>query len=390
MAEAVDRADPGWGAGVSIFELLEAIPRFADAVVLPTIWETQRALRNRAYGVAGMAIPGAILARDVHQGFSQGSVGAIRLSLRSCSIALRGMRTGLGPHADPKLHGPRVQAAAAVLNGLAGDHLAVQAPGLAIQMSVRHDGRDVELDAASLAEAFPNATGRIAVFLHGLCDDEGRWSDAAETSCTEAVRDMGWTPTLIRFNSGLSLRENGVGLARLLDDLIDAWPLATSQIALIGHSLGGLIAHTAVDAARTSELPWLSLLTDVITLATPHLGSDLARLAEGGSRVLALLPETTPLARLVDTRSAGIKDLGPGLPQLERSPNVRYRTVSGQLRTPWGPLVGDLLVRQSSATGQTQNPAGFSEADRVHLPSTGHLAVVRHPDLQGKLREWLR
>jgi hypothetical protein len=389
VAEGVDPEGSRPAAGVAVLDLVEALPRLADEVVLPTVWETQRAVRNRVYGVAARMVPRAAVARELHGRVADGSAGVVRLSLRGSSMALRGVRAGLAGRVDPRVRGRGVRAGVRALNGLVGDRLSVEAPGLAVRMSVRDAGHDVELDAAGLAAAFPDATGRIAVFLHGLCDDEGRWTQAAGP-CTEAVRERGWTPTLVRFNSGLSLHENGDALARLLGELTAAWPAPPSRLALVGHSLGGLVAHTATEAGRTLALPWVGLLTDVVTLATPHLGSDLARLAAGGTTALDLVPETTPLARLLDRRSAGIKDLGTGLAGLEPAPGVRYRLVSGELGRPWGPLVGDLLVRRSSATGQLRGHGMFPDAEHVHLPSTGHLGVLRHPDLPARLRDWLR
>ena len=38
------------------------------------------------------------------------------------------------------------------------------------------------------------------------------------------VAAEGWTPVLLRANTGLSLRENGVALTALLQGVVDAWP----------------------------------------------------------------------------------------------------------------------------------------------------------------------
>jgi hypothetical protein len=154
--------------------------------------------------------------------------------------------------------------------------------------------------------------------------------------------------------------------------------------------MGGLIARTGAATGRDLALAWVNLLTDVITLGTPHLGADLARLAGGASHALAMLPETAAFGKLLDRRSVGIKDLEVGLPDQSPLPGVHYRLVSAELDPPWGPLVGDLLVRRGSATGRTRESGLFPGADHLHLLSTGHLGLLHHPDVHSSLREWLR
>src|SRR5207245_11521086 len=70
---------------------------------------------------------------------------------------------------------PRGDGTLGGLNGPHGDLVARHAPGLAVPMAVRHEGRDVPLTRDGLAAAFPEASGRLAVFLHGLTETEGAW-----------------------------------------------------------------------------------------------------------------------------------------------------------------------------------------------------------------------
>ena len=76
--------------------------------------------------------------------------------------------------------------ALAILNGAHGDLLAREAPALAIDMTVRVAGRVVPPDTAALREAFPEVSGRLAVFLHGLTETEDSWGTAR--SGTTATR----------------------------------------------------------------------------------------------------------------------------------------------------------------------------------------------------------
>ncbi len=70
---------------------------------------------------------------------------------------------------------PAGRVALGALSGAFGDLLDRQGNALAVQMTVRRGGRAVDLTSASLRAAFPDATPRLAVFLHGLCETEGAW-----------------------------------------------------------------------------------------------------------------------------------------------------------------------------------------------------------------------
>ncbi len=53
-------------------------------------------------------------------------------------------------------------------------------------------------------------------------------------------------------------------------------------------------------------------------------------------------------------------------------------------------FLGDLLVRQPSAYGRSRHRPGlFPGADELHLPATGHLDLLNHPDVHDALRRWL-
>ncbi len=57
------------------------------------------------------------------------------------------------------------------------------------------------------------------------------------------------TPVYLRYNTGLPVGRNGADLAWLLDDLVAAWPVPVRSIALVGHSMGGLVVRAAFHAA---------------------------------------------------------------------------------------------------------------------------------------------
>jgi pimeloyl-ACP methyl ester carboxylesterase len=284
------------------------------------------------------------------------------------------------------------------VNGIIGDRLARERPRLAVPLAVRREGHDVLVDADSLRAAFPAATGRVAVLLHGLSESESsfeRHRDQVGTTYAETLADLGWTPVLLRANTGLSLRENGVALAGLLQDLTEAWPVEVDRMALVGHSMGGLILRAACAVRSEAAQPWGALVTDVVTLGTPHLGAPLAAGVGAGARALTRLPETAAFARILDQRSVGVLDLVEGLDDaVPALPHARYHLVSATLtrspRHPVGRVLGDLLVRQPSAYGRSRrHPGLFPAADELHLPRSGHFDLLNHPRVHDALRDWL-
>ena len=126
----------------------------------------------------------------------------------------------------------------------------------------------------------------------------------------------------------LSVAENGVALSSLLQSLVDGWRVEVRRLALVGHSMGGLIARAACAVASGQEDAWTGLVSDVVTLGTPHLGADLALGVSHGSRLLAVAPEAAAFGRFLDHRSPGIRDLERGLP------GIRDRHPEGAAAVP--------------------------------------------------------
>ncbi|UUZ60038.1 esterase/lipase family protein [Nocardioides sp. B-3] len=261
---------------------------------------------DRSLG-APSAIPGLghrVIAGSVYTG--------VGLSLKGLGAGLDvAARSGAGPVMEAGARGRFVRSAA---NGLIGDRLERERPRPAITMAPRVDGRDVSLTSGGLASAYPTATGRVAVFLHGLCENEAYWQRNRErrgTTYADELTDLGWTPVLLRVNTGLSVRTNGASLAALLEHLVENWPTGVTELALIGHSMGGLVIRAAT--AVQGEWTWRSRVTNVVTLGTPHLGAPLARGVKQGSGLLGRLPEVAGFGRIPDQRSVGVDDLIEGL-----------------------------------------------------------------------------
>lgn len=342
---------------------------------------------------------------------------------------LRGASTLLGKATDAALaqrpevhegelsHDPRGAFVLGVLNGLIGDRLAEERPELVQPMAVRVEGRPVDLEPHAVARAFPDARGRIVVFVHGLMDTEWSWRRGArpdrEAYATRLARDIGCTPVYLRYNSGRHISENGAELAELLERLVDAWPVRVREVALIGHSMGGLVSRSGAYQAAERGLSWVRRVRHVVSLGSPHMGAPLAQAVHYASAGLFAVPETRPFGVFLRRRSSGIRDLRQGslvdedwrdydpdalrakacaeVPLLEGATHCFVAaTVTHSPRHPVGRLVGDTLVLQPSASGRSRTRRiPFEDEFGLHVGGTHHIALLNHPQVYERLRDWL-
>ncbi|MFW6776160.1 esterase/lipase family protein [Nocardioides sp. CPCC 205120] len=398
----------------TVLDALALLLEVADELVVRGARDTHRAVADRAQGLAARLTLGAADGpRLLHDGIAGGVYGGIGAGLRAAARGTTALAAGgRGPAIEAHPAGRHLRAA---VNGLIGDRLAAEDRRMAIPLAVRVDGRDVEPTRPALAAAYPDAEPRVAVLLHGLGESEAIWTlgrEARGTTYPEELAAAGWTPVLLRMNTGLGLRVNGVALSALLARLVEGWPVPVERVALVGHSMGGLVvraasavrtagAEGAAGAAGAGDAPgsrdWTERVTDVVTLGTPHRGAPLAGLVGDGSSLLGGLAETGAFGRVLDERSVGIRDLVEGLGHdVPLLPHARYRLVSATLtrspRHPLGRLVGDLLVREHSAYGRRRGADDvFADADveTLHVGGVDHFALVNHPDVARALARWL-
>lgn len=383
--------DPGPG----VLDALALLPAYADELVLGAVRDTHRAVAGRSFGLvnratAGAARPTQLLHDRIATAVYVSTGGALRAAGRG--LAALGER-GVGPRLDESPSGRVLHSA---VNGLIGARLRDESPHLALGTTVRVAGRSIPVTPEALAETFPDASARVAVLVHGLGEHEGHWeADRYRVGGTYATTlvDAGWTTVALRVNTGLPVAENGVALTALLQDLVDAWPTPVEQVALLGHSMGGLIARAACAVATDHAAPWVDQVSDVITLGTPHFGADLARAVRSGAGLLALAPEVAAFGRILEERSPGIRDLERGLPDVPPLPHARYRLVSASLgseRSVVGRMLGDLLVRRGSATADDRRFLRlFPDADLLHVHRADHFSLLNHPEVHDALRRWL-
>jgi pimeloyl-ACP methyl ester carboxylesterase len=369
----------------------------ADELVLGTVRDVHQAVGRRVFGVVNAATGGAARGpQAVHDGLSRAAYRGIGTGMRYASRALRAADRHGGARLEQT---PRGRFVVSAVNGLIGDKLAERHPELAIDLAVRLHGSDVPAEPDALAAAFPGAGGDLVVFLHGLSEAETAWDlRAGESGGSYGRRlaaETSWTPVYLRANTGLPIAENGVALASLLDRVVAAWPTEVRRIALVGHSMGGLILRAACAVDLRTESPWHRLVTDVVTLGSPHLGAPIERGLHLGSALLGRLPEAAPFGRILEYRSVGILDLRGGLaPDVRHLPHARYRlvaaTLHGSHRHPVSELFGDLLVRYPSAIGRPRRGrALFPDAEVLHIRGD-HFDLLNHPEVYAGLRRWLR
>jgi len=381
------------------------------------------------------SFPGAI--RDMHLGIAQrafrgvgpagGPVKLIHDALSSRAYGAIGAgASALGRAADRAMErrgiGEQVSLSTtqagsfglAVLNGLIGDRLERQGSPLHQPTSARMRGARIGLDETSLRDAFPQATPRLAVFMHGLTGDEFCWSWGAEDAYGERLAsDLGYTAVYLRYNSGLHVSENGRTVAALLEELAEAWPVDVQQVALVGHSMGGLVARSAAHQAHEQGQTWVRRVRHVVSLGTPHMGAPLEQGAHRAALALHKLPETRMLGSFLKKRSAGIRDLRHGSlvdedwrdrdPEALRAvacqevPLLPWAThffvsasVTRDPNHPLGRLLGDILVLKPSASGRGKaRRIPFREEHGHHVGGTHHLSLLNHPEVYERLRAWL-
>ena len=286
------------------------------------------------------------------------------------------------------------------LNGAIGDALQHTGSELALTMNARHDGPDA-------------ATPKLVVLVHGLCETDDAWSlFGGHPSYGDRLSgELGYSPVYVRYNTGLHISDNGHRLSELLEELTDSWPVPVEEIVLVGHSMGGLVCRSAAHQGEGAR--WTDQLRHVFCLGTPHLGAPLEKAANVAGWALGRLPETRAFAKLVNGRSAGIKDLrfgscseadwcdcDPDEFLRDRCQDVAFletatyyfigATLSREQNGMLGRAMGDLLVRYPSASGAGRGRRIPFELDNgLHVGGATHFHLLNHPAVYEQLRTWL-
>jgi pimeloyl-ACP methyl ester carboxylesterase len=292
-----------------------------------------------------------------------------------------------------------------VVNGIYGDYLAETGNPLAIDMSLRFQGVEVDPRQSGswlTAQGRPEPSRRILLLVHGLCMSDSQWTHEGYSHGAALADAFGYTPLHLRYNSGRHIADNGRDLANLLEQLVHHWPVAVDDLTILGHSMGGLVARSACLHAQVSGRQWLQHLRHMAFLGTPHHGSPLERGGHGLDYVLDLSPYSAPIARIGRFRSAGIKDLRHGTitadpEQDQRLPRGVHcyaaAAVLGSRRSPVADrLVGDGLVPLESALGRHRvrsRSLGIPKGNQWIGFEMGHLELLHRPEVYAQLHAWL-
>ncbi len=351
-------------------------------------------------------------------GRTRGITGLVYRTIRGVTRLVGGggdeLLRRLGAMIDDERSSPAREAALAALNGVFGDHLAASGNPLAITMGLRTPGAPLALSTAALAAAFPQPAPRLLLLVHGLCMNPLQWKRNGHDHGAALARDTGCTPLYLHYNTGRHVSENGREFAAIVDALWRTWPYPIERLALIGHSMGGLVARSACHYAVAAGLPWIAHLDHLVCLGTPHLGAPLERAGRWADYLIGLSPYSAPFARLGRLRSAGIQDLahgclrdedwngadarrgGAGPAALALPPGIRCCAIAASRqarpRTTTARPHGDGWVPVDSALGRHRDPArnvGFPPDRQWVAYGSDHFDLLDDPATYARIRRWL-
>ncbi len=335
-------------------------------------------------------------------GAIRGVTGLVGAGLDLALASLEPLIAQAGVEAGPLL---------AVLNGVLGDYLADTQNPLAIEMRLCHHGAPLELTQQALAQAFPEGT-RLLLLVHGSCLDETCWNRKGYDHGTALAAELGLIPVYVRYNTGLHVSQNGLALALLLEQLVQAWPRPVEELVCVAHSMGGLVARSACAVAEMEGHGWRQKLRSLIMLGTPHHGAPLERGGNWVDSMLGVSRYSAPFARLGKLRSAGVTDLRygnvldadwHGQDRFARNGDSRtvlalprdvacFAIAASTAHTLSARLPGDGLVPVDSALGRHGDGSRvltFDESQQWIVLGTNHFGLLSSRDAYEKMRTWL-
>ena len=342
---------------------------------------------------------------------ARGITGFVYKSIRGVTRLVGGgvdlLLGRLAPLLDSAAPSTEREAVLSALNGVLGDHLAASANPLAIPMQWRRDGKPLEFGR-------DEATGRVLLMVHGLCMNDLQWRRNGHDHGAAVSADGGFTPVYLRYNSGLHISTNGQALAEQIEALLSAWPVPIQELAIIGHSMGGLVARSACHYGELARHDWVRRLRRIVFLGTPHHGAPLERGGHWVDLILETSPYTVAFARLGRIRSAGITDLRYGSLfeadwQREGRPARARRhrvvplpagvscyaiaaSIAEKSGSPVKRLLGDGLVPVDSALGRHADPGrslAFPKSRQWVGYGMNHMDLLDRKEVYARLRRWL-
>ncbi|HTV33864.1 MAG TPA: hypothetical protein VME69_12305, partial [Methylocella sp.] len=195
---------------------------------------------------------------------------------------------------------------------------------------------------------------KLVLFIHGLGGDaDGTWQQFPELIRADAALAQLYDVASVAYDTGFFGRQPSLAAcAGILKTEIDHRYTDYSDIALIAHSQGGLIARSFIAERLNSHQPLP--VTRLLTFATPHQGSGLATL-------LKRVPFSSRQVEALDPNSEFLRALGIAWGQAKPERYVRTKCVVA---------AGDAYVGQVSGMGQWSQ-------DYEVVGGVGHRAIVK-------------
>jgi pimeloyl-ACP methyl ester carboxylesterase len=302
-----------------------------------------------------------------------------------------------------------------VLNGVIGDYLEEKENPLKIEMQFRYRLKSILLDRKSLKATYPNVNGKILLMLHGSCMNDIQWTRKEHNHGNIIAKELNKTPIYLNYNSGRHISTNGKNLNDGLEELVKNWPVPIEELVIIAHSMGGLVARSALYYGEQEQKNWTKDLKKVVFLGTPHHGSHVERKGNYLDIILETIPYVKPFARLGKIRSAGVTDLRygnlvdedwQGNDRFERKTDQRKHiplpkqiefysiaaVIGKKTTTISTKILGDTLVDVKSALGQHKIPDKsllFKKENSWIVYENNHLDLLSNPKIMEKIKEWL-
>jgi pimeloyl-ACP methyl ester carboxylesterase len=243
-----------------------------------------------------------------------------------------------------------------VASGVGGQKVAVlrecaTVAGLTLQLpAVVRGGRQPVLIPMSGGQVAARDVALAApvLLIHGYLGTEACWAHLVPHLELAGFRDV----SAFRYNSlAVGIPELAAELVRAAYSVMDE--AGHRRVHLVGHSLGGLVARYAVQ-----RLGLDAVALGVVTIATPHQGSMLARVAPGRAGA-QMRPGSSLLSQL---------------PPLSASPSVSWAVIDSD---------NDMVLPNVRAgTAET--------AGSVLLHGHGHQTILRSPELADAIVKHLR
>ena len=296
-----------------------------------------------------------------------------------------------------------------ILNGILGNYLLHHHNPLAAPMLLYdHYG---EVQQGDLA-------GKVIIFIHGVCMSHVDWTNPRHGGIPDKLLAQRGNKTILylNYNSGRRISANGRSLSNLLADLVARNP-GISSIDLIGHSMGGLVARSALFYGKQELHDWMYMTENLVCLGSPHHGAGLERFSFTIQQKLGNFPIVKLFVHLVNIRSNGILDLRHGSVRDDdwehhdmrigsmddsRKPapipsHIKAFLVAGTLEYENKThralkILGDYLVSVESALGEHPNPRFYLKVPDAHKAvfyGLNHFEIQYHPSVAEQVAHWL-